>query len=280
MSAAQWVVAVAGGILPLALFGIGVWRSNYLRILWASWLGVIAAAAVSVVPMRLVMSVLERWAEIDPDAGTGGKVTLLLYTLLVVAPLEMGPRYPRCVSLLAHAARAHARGSGPSAGDARGGRIRRRRRSRIHHHHQLRLPAGPRHRLAQRCAGCALAHHLHAVVWAVGLRAWALRHARHAQQTLQQRVGERHGVRRGVRPDDLSPFAPGPRGRAPARAQHGGRVVDPVARRPRNGRGVEWRTPQQPLQRRASAVARPRFARRFASRIAPSRSAGSASARS
>lgn len=90
MNAPQWAVAIAGGILPLAVFAVAVWRSSYLRMLWASWIGVIAAAAISVAPMRLVMGVLERWAEIDPDAGTGGQVTLLLYTLLVVAPLEMG----------------------------------------------------------------------------------------------------------------------------------------------------------------------------------------------
>ncbi len=90
MSAAQWVVAVVGGALPLALFAFGVGRSSYLRMLWASWLSVIGLAALSVLPMTLVMRLLERWAEIDPDTGTGGKVTLLLYTLLVVAPLEMG----------------------------------------------------------------------------------------------------------------------------------------------------------------------------------------------
>lgn len=90
MSGLQWVVAVIGGALPLALFALGVWRSPYLRQLWASWLGVIALAAALVLPMTLVMRVLERWAEIDPDAGTGGQMTLLLYTLLVVAPLEMG----------------------------------------------------------------------------------------------------------------------------------------------------------------------------------------------
>lgn len=90
MSAAQWVVAVFGGLLPLGLLALVVWRSHALRSLWASWLGVMALAAVLVLPMRLVMRLLERWAEIDPDAGTGGQVTLLLYTLLVVAPLEMG----------------------------------------------------------------------------------------------------------------------------------------------------------------------------------------------
>ncbi len=90
MTVAQWVVAVLAGLVPVATCVLVLWRSRYLRMLWASWLGVAAAAAVSVLPMRLVMRVLEGWAEIDPDAGTGGQVTLLLYTLLVVAPLEMG----------------------------------------------------------------------------------------------------------------------------------------------------------------------------------------------
>jgi hypothetical protein len=85
-----WVVAVLATVLPLAVHLGVVWRSSYLKLLMGMWLATMGAAAALVVPVTLVEQVLQRWAEIDPRAGTGGQVTLLLYGFLVAAPLEMG----------------------------------------------------------------------------------------------------------------------------------------------------------------------------------------------
>lgn len=90
MNVLIWVVAVLVTALPLAVHLAVVWRSSYLKLLIGMWLATMGAAAALVVPVTLVEQVLQRWAEIDARAGTGGQITLLLYGFLVAAPLEMG----------------------------------------------------------------------------------------------------------------------------------------------------------------------------------------------
>jgi len=89
MSAGLWVVAALITALPIAAHLIAMWRSPYLRMQFGSWLATMGTAAAMVVPVTLLEQVLQRWAEIDPVAGTGGQVTLLVYAFLIVAPLEM-----------------------------------------------------------------------------------------------------------------------------------------------------------------------------------------------
>jgi hypothetical protein len=90
VNVANWVVAALAGLVPVALYVLTVFRSPYLRMHWLSFLGALATSAALVVPLTFVQRYLERWAEIDPVAGTGGHFMLLLYGFLVIAPLEMG----------------------------------------------------------------------------------------------------------------------------------------------------------------------------------------------
>jgi hypothetical protein len=90
MSGAQWVVATLIVALPIAAHVAVVWRSSYLRMHLGLWLATLGTAAALVVPAILLERLFEGWAQIDPVAGTGGSITLLLYGFLVVAPLEMG----------------------------------------------------------------------------------------------------------------------------------------------------------------------------------------------
>jgi hypothetical protein len=89
MKAGPWVLAGILTALPLALHGWAVWRSTYLRMHLGLWLGALGTGAALYVPVALLELLLQRWADIDPVAGTGGQITLLLYGFFVVAPLEM-----------------------------------------------------------------------------------------------------------------------------------------------------------------------------------------------
>jgi hypothetical protein len=90
VNALLWVVAVIATALPVLLFVGVMLRSSYLKLHLGLWLATMGAAAALVVPVTIAEQVLQTWAEIDPTAGAGGQVTLLLYGLLVAAPLEMG----------------------------------------------------------------------------------------------------------------------------------------------------------------------------------------------
>jgi len=85
-----WVVPAAIAALALAAHVTVLARSSYLRMQLGSFLGALGAGAALVVPVILLERLLQSWAQIDPVAQTGGQVTLLLYALLVSAPLEMG----------------------------------------------------------------------------------------------------------------------------------------------------------------------------------------------
>lgn len=90
MDAAQW--AVVAMVLALAIGGhlLVLHRSAYLRLHLSLWLGALGAGAVMLAPVLVLRHLLEQWAAIDPVAGSGGQVTLLLYAFLVAAPLEQG----------------------------------------------------------------------------------------------------------------------------------------------------------------------------------------------
>ncbi len=90
MSAALWLCAALLSAVAVAIYLVAVWRSSYLRLQLGLFLATMGTAAALVVPVTLVEQLLQGWAEIDPTAGTGGQVTLLLYGFLVMAPLEMG----------------------------------------------------------------------------------------------------------------------------------------------------------------------------------------------
>ena len=90
MSAFIWVVAALLTAAPAAVHIVLIWRSHYLRLLMGLYLATMGTAAALVVPVTLLERLLQSWAEIDPIAATGGQVSLLLYGLLVAAPLEMG----------------------------------------------------------------------------------------------------------------------------------------------------------------------------------------------
>ncbi len=85
-----WVVSIVLLVAALAAYTLVLRRSSYLVLHMPLWLGALGAGAVMRAPASLLEHVLERWAGIDPVAGTGGLVTLLLYEFLVVAPLEQG----------------------------------------------------------------------------------------------------------------------------------------------------------------------------------------------
>jgi hypothetical protein len=89
MSLGMWV---AGGLLlalPVVIHVALLVRSPYLRMHLGSWLATLGTGAALVIPVTLLERVLQGWAQIDPVAGTGGQVTLLLYAFLIVAPLKM-----------------------------------------------------------------------------------------------------------------------------------------------------------------------------------------------
>jgi RsiW-degrading membrane proteinase PrsW (M82 family) len=90
MSAAHWatVAFVLAAVVSGHFFALR--RSSYLRLHMPLWLGAAGAGAVMLVPVLVARHLLEQWAAIDPVAGAGGQVTLLLYAFLVVAPLEQG----------------------------------------------------------------------------------------------------------------------------------------------------------------------------------------------
>ena len=90
MSALYWVVVAAIGALAVGAHVAALARSSYLRMHLGSYLGALAAGGALVVPVILLERLLQSWAQIDPVTQTGGQVTLLLYALLVSAPLEMG----------------------------------------------------------------------------------------------------------------------------------------------------------------------------------------------
>lgn len=90
MNAAQWAATGTIFAASIAAHLVAVRRSLYLRLHMPMWLGALGVGAVMLVPVILLRHVLEQWAAIDPVAGTGGQVTLLLYAFLVVAPLEQG----------------------------------------------------------------------------------------------------------------------------------------------------------------------------------------------
>lgn len=90
MNTVHWIVAAAVAALVVGIHIGALWRSSYMRMHLGSFLGSMAAGATLVVPSTLLERVLQRWAEIDPTTGQGGTVTLLVYAILIIAPLEMG----------------------------------------------------------------------------------------------------------------------------------------------------------------------------------------------
>ena len=89
MSLGMWVASGVLLALPVVLHLVVLLRSPYLRMHLGLWLATMGSGAALVVPVTLLERVLQGWAQIDPVAGTGGQVTLLLYAFLIVAPLEM-----------------------------------------------------------------------------------------------------------------------------------------------------------------------------------------------
>ena len=85
-----WAVSIALLAAALGAYGLVLNRSSYLRLHFGQWFATLAAGAVMRAPASLVARLLERWAGIDPVAGTGGQITLLLYEFLVAAPLGQG----------------------------------------------------------------------------------------------------------------------------------------------------------------------------------------------
>ena len=85
-----WVVSIALLCAAVAAHTLVLRRSSYLGLHMPLWLGALGVGAAMRVPASLLEHLLERWAGIDPVAGSGGLVTLLLYEFLVVAPLEQG----------------------------------------------------------------------------------------------------------------------------------------------------------------------------------------------
>jgi len=90
VSTLHWIVAAAVAVVVLGIQVGALWRSSYMRMHLGSYLGAMAAGAALVVPSTLLERVLQGWAEIDPTTGQGGTVTLLVYAVLIIAPLEMG----------------------------------------------------------------------------------------------------------------------------------------------------------------------------------------------
>ncbi|HZO14413.1 MAG TPA: PrsW family glutamic-type intramembrane protease, partial [Polyangiaceae bacterium] len=84
-----WILGGFLAVLPLAVHGWVLWRSTYLRMHLGLWIAALGTAAALYVPVGLLEHYLQGWADIDPFAGTGGQITLLLYGFFVVAPLEM-----------------------------------------------------------------------------------------------------------------------------------------------------------------------------------------------
>ncbi len=88
MSASQWSVALVVLAVSVAVHLLVLHRSRLLKAQLWLWLGTMATGAALVIPVTLFEGALERWAEIDPMAHTGGQATLLIYSFVFVAPLE------------------------------------------------------------------------------------------------------------------------------------------------------------------------------------------------
>ncbi|MEM1034208.1 MAG: hypothetical protein AAGN82_27970 [Myxococcota bacterium] len=89
MTTTHWIAAGAAAALFVGSFISILMRSSYLRMHLRLFAGTAATGAVFMLAVLALEGAIEGWAEIDLRTGRGGTITLLLYSALIAAPLQM-----------------------------------------------------------------------------------------------------------------------------------------------------------------------------------------------